>query len=454
MNLKKLNFRFLAKAGKRRHKQRNAMLVDAGSALLLVGVGLILSYWCQYYGWTSIRSLTIMGSLGAIATVIIWCHINQRPIPFSPQLWRLTQGRPRHLIGLALGVLIVIYQANPNIVNVPVGEVFTRLTYAPSPHSDSQWPWNNNTRLHPVIASLPVEAETSIESVARYIAWKEPNPTLQVKAIHDYVVQRLTYDRAVLETGQRPPQDARSVFVARTAVCEGYARLFQALGRAAGLDVVYLTGKVRRDLAPVDVIPKLLRVSHPRYDWTLHAWNAVKVDEHWYLVDTTWDDGSTYDASYLMLPPDAMIASHLPTLPSWQLRERSITRQQFEQFPILTPQFFASQLTLLSPATYQTHVDDQTATIDLKTPSNYTDEVMAYGMPQQKDNPFSVWDYWEQEKSVGKEPIAQQLCQTQRDENRIHISCPLAKAEEHQVFLLAWNGKALKPLGQLNFRIS
>lgn len=447
MSTRNVSLQLLAEVHKRRQKRRNIIMLKIGGILLLIGIGLVLVYWIQYYGWTSIRSLLLMGGVGAIATLFLWCRITQRPMPFSQQFHRLTQGRPRYTIGLIAMALLIIHQANPNLINVPVGELYTRILYAPSPNGpDSQWPWADAVSPHPASMTIPSESETNITAVAQYIVQNESDPFLQVKAIHDYVIQRLTYDRAVLKTGKRPSQEARSVFVARQAVCEGYARLFQKIGQAAGFEVVYVSGKVRRDLAPVDVIPKFLRVSHPRYDWTNHAWNAVKVEDRWYLVDTTWDDGDAYDTSYLMLPPAAMLASHLPKFPVWQLLEHPITQHVFEQRPILTPQFFADHLKLLSPTTYQTRVD-RTATIEIETSDRYTDALWAYSLQEPKDSNFFLWD-WDQETSIKKQECRSEV----GNGSKIHISCPLSASGDHKVIL--FKGAERIYLGQLNFQVS
>lgn len=46
------------------------------------------------------------------------------------------------------------------------------------------WP-RKNAGLHPAVAKMPPGMETSIESVARYIAREETDPFLRVKALHD-----------------------------------------------------------------------------------------------------------------------------------------------------------------------------------------------------------------------------------------------------------------------------
>ncbi|MEM9164019.1 MAG: hypothetical protein AAGC54_13245, partial [Cyanobacteria bacterium P01_F01_bin.4] len=112
---------------------------------------------------------------------------------------------------------------------------------------------------------------------------------------------------------------------------------------------------------------------------------------------TIWDDSAAddsaavYSTSYLMPPPETMIASHLPKLINWQLLSQPKNQKAFEQTPLLTPQFFAEDLTLLSPDTYQTKVENK-AEINIKHPPNYPSKLVAQFI-QQKDDTFSIWDW-------------------------------------------------------------
>mgnify|MGYP006299736615 CR=1 len=54
-----------------------------------------------------------------------------------------------------------------------------------------------------------------------------------------------------------------------------------------------------------------------------HAWNAVRIEGAWYLVDVTWDSGSLsssgnfipeYDTSYLFISPRPLIYTHFPAM--------------------------------------------------------------------------------------------------------------------------------------------
>jgi transglutaminase-like putative cysteine protease len=237
------------------------------------------------------------------------------------------------------------------------GEVPTRRsrpTPAPSApkltpadlHRTDGWPFAPT--LHPLVSSLPPEAETSIQSVARYIMDREPDPVQRAKALHDYVADRVAYDVAAYHAILRgahevPPQDAQSVFERRTAVCAGSAALLAELGRSVGIEIVVVVGDARNDDGLFEGIG--------------HAWNAIDIDGRWYLADPTWDAGHVegdrftkeYTSSYFMAPPEVFVASHMPEDPKWQLLPTPLSQGDFIRQPHLRPGFAALDLRLLEP---------------------------------------------------------------------------------------------------------
>jgi transglutaminase-like putative cysteine protease len=278
---------FLRETQRRRQQKRHQQLrrVSLALTLVLFGAGLV------YVLREQVLWLVVIG-LSSAGLWLVWGRWGRDRWPELPWLRSLMKGRRwrRYSWGYALLFFILLYQFYPRVVTTPFQTLYARLVHQPAPPTDTPWPWSTAQQLHPAIAQLGPEQETGIRAVANYLKAQEPDPEQQVKAIHDYVISRVTYDQAVLEPGERPAQDALTVFQTRKAVCEGYARLFAAIAQAMDLDVVYLEGRVRRDLAPIDVIPTEMRLESPLYDWTLHAWNAVKVNGEWQLVDTTWDD--------------------------------------------------------------------------------------------------------------------------------------------------------------------
>jgi len=207
------------------------------------------------------------------------------------------------------------------------------------------WPWPNN--VNATVAAMGPSDEESIESVARHIAARESDPFERVKALHDWVVTRLSYDwdsyRGITAGGGRyAPQDEASVFRARKAVCAGYARLLVALGEVTGDPIVFVVGEGRDRDGSIQGSDG-------------HAWNAAKIGEDWYIIDPTWNDPTTEDGAdvyrtdYLFIPPEVAIFDHFPEDGRWQLLETRLSRAEFLRQPRTGPGLARQGLTLLAP---------------------------------------------------------------------------------------------------------
>ena len=251
----------------------------------------------------------------------------------------------------------------------------------PEPRAtDERWAvggvrWPMEEKLHPAVLAMPADKETSISSVATYLAQAERDPFLRVKALHDWTVSRLHYDHDSV-TGVRKPQDAESVFTNRMGVCEGYARLMVELGKFAGVPVAFVVGEVREPdgaLAPVG-----------------HAWNAVQVNGTWYFMDATWDDpskpgadasdpSSNYQSLYLFTPPSVAIIDHLPEDPQWQLLQQTLDRGAFLRQPVASPGFAKLGLTLKRP---DRPLIDAAGSVELEVDNPRALHVMATVVPK------------------------------------------------------------------------
>jgi transglutaminase/protease-like cytokinesis protein 3 len=176
-----------------------------------------------------------------------------------------------------------------------------------------------------------------------------------------------------------PSQEAEAVFAARTGVCEGYARLMVALGKAAGVEIAYVTGYIRdahRRVAPADS-EATLRSTLEGYS---HAWNAVKLDGRWWLMDATWDDPTgnasraepedgagapKVDSTYLFTPPQLFAFDHFPEESAWQLLAKPLSMGDFVRQPMMSPRIGGLGLALLEPNRSQVTVHgDVTIVLD------------------------------------------------------------------------------------------
>lgn len=221
--------------------------------------------------------------------------------------------------------------------------------------------WPMAGELHPAVATMPAEAKTSIAAAARYLGQQELDPMLRVKALHDFVAQHVDYDAPALAEGRYPPQDAEHVFRTGIGVCAGYANLLVALGRELGVEIVYVSGHSRD--AGGDISGQG------------HAWNAVKIEGRWHLIDATWNAGyvegrsftEQYSTDYLFTPPAIFALNHLPRDTRWQLLATPLTRGEFVRQVPMRPSFYVAGLELLSPTRSQVTVEGS-ARIELANP--------------------------------------------------------------------------------------
>jgi hypothetical protein len=167
--------------------------------------------------------------------------------------------------------------------------------------------WPLPSEPDPVVVAMPASAERDVQSVGAYLAAQISDHRRLIKALHDYVIRRISYDDAARLAGTlRPSQDADAVFERRRGVCAGYASLMTALGSAAGIDIRTIEGNAVGGDSAGD---------HS------HAWNAALLDGAWVLIDTTWDrdDHAQPSSQYLMTPPAVFARDHMPDDPTWRL---------------------------------------------------------------------------------------------------------------------------------------
>jgi transglutaminase-like putative cysteine protease len=232
---------------------------------------------------------------------------------------------------------------------------------APQRLADGTPFWPLPAQLHPAVTALPASAEVSIASVARYVAQRETDPWMRVKALHDYVADRVSYDVEALRSGTYPPQDAETVFRTRRSVCAGYANLLAAMGSAAGEEIVVVGGDSRTNGGELT--------------GQGHAWNAARIGGRWVLLDATWDAGPVtdgrfvkrYSTDFLFAPPEVLGLSHFPDEEQWQLRHPALSRGEFLRQPMMRPRFYSEGFTLVSPDRPQVTVD-RVVEVSLRNP--------------------------------------------------------------------------------------
>jgi hypothetical protein len=171
-----------------------------------------------------------------------------------------------------------------------------------------------------------------------------------------WIAYNIEYDTVSYFSKDYKDQSAEGVFQTKKGVCAGYANLYKHLCDQLQMPCEVVSGFSKgygfddREGAPSE---------------TDHAWNVVEIDNHWYLIESTWGAGHLDDrkefirqlTSYYFLPrPNEMIYHHLPEDEKWQLLRTPINMDQYMQMPKVHPAYFEFNVELVSPRN-QAHVD-------------------------------------------------------------------------------------------------
>ena len=136
------------------------------------------------------------------------------------------------------------------------------------------------------------------------------------KWIHDYLCRKIEY---TLDDNTEEDDNAIGALLNGEANCDGYADAFYLMGNLVGMEVTCQFGSNRKSAGEID-----------------HAWNQIKINGEWYLVDLTWNDSKDGDTGYTWynLGQDLGAQSHW-----WRVQGRDTalagqTQQAFRPQPI------------------------------------------------------------------------------------------------------------------------
>lgn len=113
--------------------------------------------------------------------------------------------------------------------------------------------------------------------------------------LHDWLISNADYDQTYTN------YDASGVLLEGSGVCDSYARAYQMLLAAAGIESMIVTGVAGSD----------------ENGYENHGWNLVNLDGSWYHIDCTWDDpvGGPENHAYFCLTDEEIGLDHFWNTP-------------------------------------------------------------------------------------------------------------------------------------------
>ena len=208
------------------------------------------------------------------------------------------------------------------------------------------------------VLATPEEQTESVEKLSVYLTSRWEGDRNKAYAIFRWLSFNVAYDvDGFFGRTEKKTCDSASVLRHRTSVCAGYANLFDALGKAAGLQVHTINGYAKGyGFEPGQQIKD-----------TNHAWNGVQVNGEWFICEPTWGAGYlgadlmfhySPDVSMFLMDPEYAICSHYPSDEQWQLLEKPISKEEFEKLVVPSGRIHQMGVEILSHKESMYDIDD------------------------------------------------------------------------------------------------
>ncbi|NRA37916.1 MAG: hypothetical protein HRU15_07240 [Planctomycetes bacterium] len=163
----------------------------------------------------------------------------------------------------------------------------------------------------------------ALQACIDYLNKRSANDRETARIIFTWICENITYDLSYINI-----VDPKKVYADKRAVCSGFASLYKHMAQACGLKsevvVGYAKGRTHKN--------------GTHFDESNHAWNAVKIDGVWSLLDCTWGAGASFDSEfsrkfkpfYFCPKPLELLPTHFPEDENWQLIAEPISQNDFE----------------------------------------------------------------------------------------------------------------------------
>ncbi len=169
----------------------------------------------------------------------------------------------------------------------------------------------------------PKSIEKNLPNLVVYLSKKASNDFEKVRSYYVWMVNNIDYDKAAVKPGaKRINHSNQDVLNRQKAVCQGYSNLFQEMCALSNITCEVIAG-----------YPKTPRDVSPNLNTANHTWNAVLLNEKWYLLDATWGagNGKAQLEDYFLTTPVTFVIDHLPNDPMWQLLDCPIGAEDFKK---------------------------------------------------------------------------------------------------------------------------
>ena len=231
-----------------------------------------------------------------------------------------------------------------------------------------------------------------IKSLVHHLIADTPNELFRVRALFRWITNNMKYNWNFMGKNYSPNE----LFKLKQGICKDYCILFSEMCHLAGIRVKLIQGFAKGfdhkpgycfkpgRMAIEKKSPEISKnpgnkdpgkgnskireketggISSSEDRDLTHNWNAVYILGSWRLIDTTWGTGYTdhsgqfqlkLNEHFFLTDPEVLVWSHYPfdqneaNYHRWQLLDKPLTLQEFNDLPKVTPSFFDFNLKIRS----------------------------------------------------------------------------------------------------------
>lgn len=180
----------------------------------------------------------------------------------------------------------------------------------------------------------------------------------------------------------------RKLLKDQRTICTGYAYLVKELAELANLECELIQGYGRVSTTDIE------HLNLPN-----HSWNAVKLNDKWYLCDPTWASGIpdpesnkfafNYNDGFFLAHPELFAINHFPVEDKWWLLDKEIpTFEAFLASPIIYGNAYKNLNLHLSPKQmHQVITQTESVSFEYDLKKSIAEETISFYL----DNGYNQW---------------------------------------------------------------
>lgn len=228
-----------------------------------------------------------------------------------------------------------------------------------------------NLKSLPILSyNLTNSLSTDVEKFRAIYRWVCTNIENDYKAFKKNDNERKRYRNDSVKLEKWNKQFSKIAFLKllkdKKTVCTGYAYLIKELSNYANINCEIINGYGRTAYEIKE-----------KYHLPNHSWNAVQLNNKWYLCDATWSSGNfhldeyyfeyNYNNGYFLCKPEMFVKNHYPLDDKWLLTGEEQELDDFFKAPLVYGEAFKYGIMTVKPLEMDFEVEQkQTITILVK----------------------------------------------------------------------------------------